>query len=859
MEPSRPHNAGPNRPKYVMRAPTIPRMGFSLTRTKSAVKERLKRQSSAQRASENGVANDPQQFEDASDDDGAEVAPIVNVDDFGCASSLSDLEAERQDRGDAAYFQDANSNVSSQPDTVVAEHNTEEACVYQETAFTPGTADLEHDREKIAQPPENALNDSNIEENERDCDTTKKDCDRERGNVSEHENLAAKAVTSPGMMAEDTKQESLPNGEAHFQSKENTHTIQKNGAHGIALTTNEEAESTTLSTSPKQVGEMAHDIQESLIGLDPPVSMEVDTELTGNVDELQAKSHAVKRGGWGTRNVATQSLWMVASNFLTILSYVVQIMLFPVRRLSRATRGRRLNIAQPSITSEHIQGSEKDKAESKDSVKKFSSAPRAEETRVENWTDVKATSPVSDVDNSAVTSDASESSGQERLHSKEAASAKDACEITSTSAVSGNGDAALQTSPGDEAAEDDMYDDLLTALTSTVPENRGADIPMNPQKVPHQSADRSPASTAGSESDVTVPLLRRSISKRIQRLGSKLSRSESQDGDGWAQVPSRKDIKDMKSSVLPASNNPAMQMPNRVGREPAIGAQSKHTGSVSDLESTIGEPDTSPPQEGQIYVTSKDSNVLSNTSDLIMRDVESLRDTEPIPESEAAEQKPAVHENRDSETMTREFSGKRADTSRKSETSSTGEVTDQDRSMQETELSLKDCSADGPDENGQFQDRVRDDEFPKKSSTRLGIFPAKTNVGGLRDIKNDAKSALRSLGVSRRTGEDTRFASARSARKTMSLLADILTNDMGAVCSVRKNGALRMAVKKEVAGPRTMRIRVQIERLDDFSCNVNFSKERGDKTESGMFVSFVNDAHEAFISRTTSGKRTPGY
>lgn len=160
------------------------------------------------------------------------------------------------------------------------------------------------------------------------------------------------------------------------------------------------------------------------------------------------------------------------------------------------------------------------------------------------------------------------------------------------------------------------------------------------------------------------------------------------------------------------------------------------------------------------------------------------------------------------------------------------------------------------DDGKGHKELILDAEFVALHRKNSAGVPSTAQVNDtLSHVKNAPKALLRSLGGLRRTGEDTRFASARSARKTALLLTDILTSEMGAVCSKRR-GALRLLATKDFDVTSRISTKINIDPLDDYSCNVTFLRERGDKITSDAFLAFVNDAHRRFNSHTTQGKPT---
>lgn len=160
------------------------------------------------------------------------------------------------------------------------------------------------------------------------------------------------------------------------------------------------------------------------------------------------------------------------------------------------------------------------------------------------------------------------------------------------------------------------------------------------------------------------------------------------------------------------------------------------------------------------------------------------------------------------------------------------------------------------DDGRGHKEKILNDERTELLRKNSAASPAVAQVGEkLSQMKNGPKALLRSLGGLRRPAEDTQFASARSARKTAILLTDILKNEMGAVCSNRR-GANRLLVTKDFDVTSRLSAKINIDPLDEYSCNVTFLRDRGDKSGSDAFLSFVSDAHRRFVAHTTQGKPT---
>lgn len=160
------------------------------------------------------------------------------------------------------------------------------------------------------------------------------------------------------------------------------------------------------------------------------------------------------------------------------------------------------------------------------------------------------------------------------------------------------------------------------------------------------------------------------------------------------------------------------------------------------------------------------------------------------------------------------------------------------------------------DDGREHKEKILSDERSALHRKNSAASPTVAQVSDkLNHVKNAPKALLRSLGGLRRSAEDTRFASARSARKTAMLLTDILTNEMGAVCSTRR-GTFRLLATKDFDVTSRLSTKINIDPLDDYSCNVTFMRERGDKSGNDAFVSFVSDAHCRFVAHTTQGKPT---
>lgn len=172
------------------------------------------------------------------------------------------------------------------------------------------------------------------------------------------------------------------------------------------------------------------------------------------------------------------------------------------------------------------------------------------------------------------------------------------------------------------------------------------------------------------------------------------------------------------------------------------------------------------------------------------------------------------------------------------------------------------------DDSGEQKEHMLNENYVVHQRSHAKIKHVKTSIspkpltsvghvsGKLRDVINAPMALLKSLGGRRRANEDTRFASARSGRKTMIVLTDILTTEMGAVCSVRRGRPFRLLATFDFNVTERLTAKINIEPLDEHSCNVVFSRGRGDKTASDVYISFVTDAHDRFIAHTTHGKPT---
>jgi hypothetical protein len=123
-------------------------------------------------------------------------------------------------------------------------------------------------------------------------------------------------------------------------------------------------------------------------------------------------------------------------------------------------------------------------------------------------------------------------------------------------------------------------------------------------------------------------------------------------------------------------------------------------------------------------------------------------------------------------------------------------------------------------------------------------------AGALRDVKVSRLAFIKTLGGWRRPSEDYHFTSARSGRKTMSLLADILTSELGCEVSSCKAGRMKLQVRKE-----SMQAYVFIDIIDNFTCLVSFVKSREDRVTLPHELSdFGETTRNQFATRTSLGR-----
>jgi hypothetical protein len=123
-------------------------------------------------------------------------------------------------------------------------------------------------------------------------------------------------------------------------------------------------------------------------------------------------------------------------------------------------------------------------------------------------------------------------------------------------------------------------------------------------------------------------------------------------------------------------------------------------------------------------------------------------------------------------------------------------------------------------------------------------------AGGLREVKVSRLAFIKTLGGWRRHSDDYHFTSARSGRKTMSLLADILTSELGCDISICKAGGMKLQVRKEA-----MKAYVFVDTIDNFTCLVSFVKSREDRVTLPHELSdFVETTRNLFATRTSLGR-----
>lgn len=137
--------------------------------------------------------------------------------------------------------------------------------------------------------------------------------------------------------------------------------------------------------------------------------------------------------------------------------------------------------------------------------------------------------------------------------------------------------------------------------------------------------------------------------------------------------------------------------------------------------------------------------------------------------------------------------------------------------------------------------------FPKKKRNSRGP------TGKLRtDVRTMKDSIFRAFGRNK-VEPETRFASPRSARKTLALIADMLVKEYGCDVAVRRNGALKMRCEKVFTGNQKLKVRLAFQPMDAYSCNVIICRSREDEhhVSTTDYVGFVADVQRSFMNATS--------
>lgn len=136
-----------------------------------------------------------------------------------------------------------------------------------------------------------------------------------------------------------------------------------------------------------------------------------------------------------------------------------------------------------------------------------------------------------------------------------------------------------------------------------------------------------------------------------------------------------------------------------------------------------------------------------------------------------------------------------------------------------------------------------------------GKNQSKSPVGEF--MKKMPKAIMKSLkSMQNKDVGKSNFSSTRSAKKTLWIISDVCTNDLRLKCSEKKGGALRLVVSKELSSSSRIRAKIDIEPTDDYSSNVIFTRDKGDKSTEPQFSALVNEVQQLYLAKICQGKPT---
>lgn len=147
-----------------------------------------------------------------------------------------------------------------------------------------------------------------------------------------------------------------------------------------------------------------------------------------------------------------------------------------------------------------------------------------------------------------------------------------------------------------------------------------------------------------------------------------------------------------------------------------------------------------------------------------------------------------------------------------------------------------------------------------EGSDKSGRLESRRKLGSGFRVLSDVKSVKGSIKRALNRGKmepETRFASPRSARKTMTIIADLLVKEYLCDVAVRKVGSLKLRAEKTMASGHALRIRVCFQELDAYSCNVMISRSKEDDIEVSTYeyVNFIADLQRSFSDMVTPERK----
>lgn len=119
-------------------------------------------------------------------------------------------------------------------------------------------------------------------------------------------------------------------------------------------------------------------------------------------------------------------------------------------------------------------------------------------------------------------------------------------------------------------------------------------------------------------------------------------------------------------------------------------------------------------------------------------------------------------------------------------------------------------------------------------------------IGEVKAMKESLKRAF----VRTKAEPETRFASPRSAHRTLKIIADMLVKEFSCSVAVRKSGPPKLRCERTMRNGQSLRTRLRFQPMDSFSCNVVMCRSREDdhSISTADYVAFVAALQRSFLN-----------